>query len=110
VARIKRSLGVAHVLVSGPLDRPVSRAAVCAGSGGELIPDAVAADAQVFLTGEVRHHDALRAAEAGLSIVATLHSVSERCTLPSLEARLSALLPGVGFAISIADRDPFAFA
>ncbi|HEX3343054.1 MAG TPA: Nif3-like dinuclear metal center hexameric protein, partial [Polyangiaceae bacterium] len=43
VDRVKAALGVDHVLLGGPVDRTVSRAAVCAGSGGELLGDAVAA-------------------------------------------------------------------
>src|SRR5258708_15063434 len=62
VDRIKRALGLNHVLVAGPHDRDVSRAAVCAGSGGELVGDAIASGAQFLLTGELRHPHALRAA------------------------------------------------
>ncbi|MCL2448836.1 MAG: Nif3-like dinuclear metal center hexameric protein [Polyangiaceae bacterium] len=108
--RVKVALGLSHVLLAGPHDRVVSRAATCAGSGGDLIADAVAAGAEVLLTGEVRHHDALRATALGLSIVATRHSTSERCALPALERRLAALLPGVAIGRSAADRDPFVFA
>jgi putative NIF3 family GTP cyclohydrolase 1 type 2 len=61
------------------------------------------------LTGEVRHHDALRAAASRLSVIATRHSTSERCALPALESTLAALLPGVTVAQSAADRDPFVF-
>jgi dinuclear metal center YbgI/SA1388 family protein len=107
--RVKGALGVPHVLVAGALHRVVSRAATCAGSGGDFIPDALAAGAHVLLTGEVRHHDALRADAAGLSLIATRHSTSERCALPALEHRLAALLPGVAVVRSEADRDPFVF-
>jgi dinuclear metal center YbgI/SA1388 family protein len=67
VDRIKGALSARHVLVAGPIDRQVSRAAVCAGSGGDLVPDAIAAGAELLLTGELRHHDALRASAAGLT-------------------------------------------
>jgi dinuclear metal center YbgI/SA1388 family protein len=110
VERVKSALATRRVLVCGDLDGAVDRAAVCAGSGGDMIPEAVAAGAHVLLTGEVRHHDALRAAAAGLAIVATLHSVSERCVLPAVIARLAVLLPGVAFTASQSDRDPFVFA
>jgi dinuclear metal center YbgI/SA1388 family protein len=110
VASVKRALGVSHVLVSGSVDRTVSRGAVAAGSGGDLVPDALAQGAEVLLTGEVRHHDALRAQGAGLSIIALLHSVSERCALPALQLLLASALPDVAFVMSETDRDPFAFA
>jgi dinuclear metal center YbgI/SA1388 family protein len=110
VDRIKAALGVAHLLVAGPLDRTVGRVAVCAGSGGDLIEDAIAARADVLLTGEVRHHDALRATAAGLALVCTRHSTSERAALGALARRLGERLPGVDVALSARDRDPFDFA
>jgi putative NIF3 family GTP cyclohydrolase 1 type 2 len=109
VERVKKALGVAHVLVGGPVDRDVSRAAVCAGSGGDLLDDAIASRADLLLTGELRHHDALRAAEAGLTVVCTRHSTSERAALVPLQARLASLLPGIAVTRSERDRDPLAF-
>ena len=109
VDQVKSALAVEHVLAAGPLDREVRRVAVCAGSGGDLVDDALAARAELLLTGELRHHDALRAVENGLTIVCTRHSSSERAALLPLEARLSSLLPGVAVTRSVVDRDPFAF-
>ena len=56
----------------------------------------------------MRHHDAVKAAAAGLTVVCTLHSNSERVTLRHLKQRLAALLPELAFHLSQADRDPFA--
>jgi len=110
VERVKKALSVERVLVAGPLERVVSRAAVCAGSGADLMGDAIAAGAGLFLTGELRHHDALRAVEAGLAVVCTRHSTSERAALIALEHRLSERLPGIRVTRSAEDRDPFAIA
>lgn len=109
VERVKAALGAARVLVAGPLDRPVSRAAVCAGSGAELLDDAVVAGADLFLTGELRHHDALRAIASGMTVVCTLHSVSERRALAVLEQKLSERLAGIAVVRSASDQEPFAF-
>jgi dinuclear metal center YbgI/SA1388 family protein len=109
VDRIKAALGTSHVLVVGSLERRVSRAAVGAGSGGDLLPEVIDSGADLFLTGELRHHDALRAAAAGLAVVCALHSTSERLALRALEKRLADLLPGVPIARSGEDREPFAF-
>jgi dinuclear metal center YbgI/SA1388 family protein len=110
VERTKRALGVEHVLVAGPPEREVSRAAVCAGSGGELVADAAAAGAHVLVTGELRHHDALAASAAGVAVVCTRHSTSERIALAALETTLAERLPGVVVSRSREDRDPFVFA
>jgi dinuclear metal center YbgI/SA1388 family protein len=110
VERIKAALETPHVLVAGDLDREVTRAAVCAGSGGEMVGDAIRARVDLLLTGEVRHHDALRALEAGMAVLCTRHSTSERAALAVLRRRLAELLPHVTFACSREDREPFAFA
>ena len=110
VDRVKRALALGNVLVAGTTDRAISRAAVCAGSGGDLLPDAIDAGAQLFLTGEVRHHDALRAVAAGLTVMCTLHSASERAALEVLERRLAEGLAGVSIGRSRVDREPFVFA
>ncbi len=107
VARIKKELGLSYVLVAGPLDVPVTRVAVAAGAGGELLEDAVRAGADVFVTGEVRHHDALSAARRGVTVVATLHSNSERAAVRAYAARLASRLTDVVVATSVADVDPF---
>jgi len=107
VERIKGELGVKHVLVAGNRERIVSRVAVCAGSGGDFVPDAIDAKVDLLLTGELGHHDALRAVDGGLVVVCALHSASERPALAALAAALKARLTGVGVSISRADREPF---
>ena len=109
VDRVKRALGVDATLVAGPLDGLAERAAVCAGAGGDLLSAAIAERVDVFVTGELRHHDALRAAAAGITVIALRHSASERCALPAFAERIRAALPGIDVAISTADRDPFEF-
>jgi putative NIF3 family GTP cyclohydrolase 1 type 2 len=72
-----------------------------------MIHDVLRARVDLYLTGEVRHHDALRAASEGVTVVAALHSNSERVTLERLRARLTADCAGVRFVCSAQDRDPF---
>lgn len=107
IDRIKRELGVEAVLVAGPLEGTVSRAAVCAGAGRGLLDDAIAGKADLYLTGELPHHDALKAAAAGLTAVCVLHSNSERAALRRLKVQIEAAAPSLEVTISEADRDPF---
>jgi dinuclear metal center YbgI/SA1388 family protein len=104
---IKRELGLDRLLVAGPTDGVVERAACCAGACGNLLDDAIRQNADLYLTGEMRHHDALKAAAAGMTVVCTLHSHSERKVLPRLADRLRALLPDLQTHLSRRDADPF---
>jgi dinuclear metal center YbgI/SA1388 family protein len=117
IARVKRALGLPAVLVAGPTEGEVTRAAVCAGAGRGLLGEALAQRVDLFLTGELPHHDALRAAAAGVTVVSTLHSNSERAALSSLKARLKALIAAgaaahgaVEVRLSESDRDPYVVA
>ena len=105
--RINSGLQLEHLLIAGPMEGTVQRVATCAGACGELLDDALRQKADLYLTGEIRHHDAIKAARAGMTVVCTLHSNSERATLTRLKPRLESALPGLEVHLSRQDRDPF---
>ncbi len=74
---------------------------------GDLLDLAASRGAEFYLTGELKHHDALRAARLGMTVVCVLHSNSERAALARLKDRLVGKLPGMEVSLSEVDRDPF---
>ena len=104
---VKRELEIDHLLVAGDVTRVVKRAAVCAGACGNLLNDAISQKCDLYLTGEMRHHDALKATKAGMVVACTLHSNSERAVLKRLRDALGQRLPGLECRLSLRDRDPF---
>lgn len=106
VRRLKGLLGVKDVEVAAPPGaRRVRRVAVCVGAGGSLLREAD--DADVLVTGEMRHHDVLDARERGQAVVLAGHTQTERPYLPVYRKRLEALrLPGVRWQVSRSDRPP----
>ncbi|HEY8078874.1 MAG TPA: Nif3-like dinuclear metal center hexameric protein [Labilithrix sp.] len=109
IAGLKAAFALDRVMVAGPLDSPARRVAVAAGAGGELLEPAIRAGAELFVTGELRHHDALSAARRGVTTVATLHSNSERAGVRAFAARLATALAPLEVKTSLADADPFVF-
>lgn len=107
LAKVRSALAIDHLLVAGPMEGTVTRVAVGAGACGDLLDEVIASGAGLYVTGEMRHHDALRAASAGVTVACALHSNSERRTLSVLAGRLSSALPGLDVRLSSADRDPF---
>jgi len=114
VSRVKKQLGLSRVLVSSGdgwegHGKPhlVATAACAAGSCGDLYRAALAAGATFYLTGEMRHHDALASERAGMTVVCTGHSNSERIALKHVASRLRELLPSLKVVHSRRDRDPF---
>lgn len=109
VEQIRAALGIDAVLVAGSLEKDVTRVAVCAGAGGEFLRDAINAKADVYVTGELRHHDALKAKQRGMTLVCTRHSHSERLALARVAEYIAGDLTGVSAHVSVVDREPFEF-
>jgi dinuclear metal center YbgI/SA1388 family protein len=72
----------------GAPDRIVRRVAVLGGSGGSAVGDALAAGADVLITGDVRHHLALDAQELGLALLDAGHHATEVAAMPAFADRL----------------------
>lgn len=81
---------------SGGLIRTV---ALCGGSGGELIRDAVAAGADCYVTGEIRYHDYFEA--DGCMLVALGHYESEQYTMDLLLRYLKQALSDSGSSVPV---------
>lgn len=107
--KVKRAIGAKAVGIVGPQKRLVKMAAVCAGSCGKLVFDVIAAGADLYLTGELKHHQALAAQEAGLTCLCLTHTVSERFVLKKFSEQLQKELPKIKIQISKVDRDPFSW-
>ena len=107
VQRIKKATGAKAVGIVGQENRLIKKAAVCAGSCGAIINLVIGARVDLYLTGELKHHQALAAQEAGLTCLCLTHTVSERFMLKKLAGQLRKQLKGVSVIISRKDTDPF---
>lgn len=106
--RLKAGLGVGHVQVAATRAHdqgaPLRTVAVCAGAGGALLEGVH--DADLLVTGEMRHHDVLAHVARGSSVVLAGHSNTERGYLPRFAERLRSALPELSVLVSARDRDP----
>ncbi len=109
---VKKSLGAPMVRLTGDPQGSVSRAAVCAGSGGDFITTAHSMGADVLITGEVRYHAALSAAGLNISLIEAGHFwselpvISETARIVEEESRIR------GWSVSvmiIQGQDPFLY-
>jgi dinuclear metal center YbgI/SA1388 family protein len=109
--RVKKHLGVRDVRVAlpgGRAPRAVRRVAVAAGSGASVLRGV---PADVWVTGELSHHDALAATAAGAAVVTAGHSNTERGFLPVLRRRLlKEFTKGLAVRVARRDADPFVVA
>ncbi|XP_004529688.1 NIF3-like protein 1 [Ceratitis capitata] len=93
------SLGINHTL-----ETPITVVAVCAGSGGSVLKGF---EADLYITGEMSHHDLLDASHSNISVILCNHSNSERGFLRKFENKLYDMLKGdCEVTISQKDTDP----
>lgn len=112
VKLVKKHLGLEHVRLAvgegKTLDSKLETVAACAGSGGSVL-QGVAAD--LYLTGEMSHHDVLDATAEGRSVILCEHSNTERGFLKAIAPQLKELMEGkVQVVCSQVDRDPLVVA
>ncbi len=111
VNQIKETLSPPYLRVTGDIHMPVETVAICTGSGGSLIEDFINSDAQVFITGDVKYHEARRVEECSKGIIDVGHFVSERMVIDLLFERLSFVFTKTGLNIKILkykeEKDPF---
>ncbi len=82
--------------VYGDLGRTVRRVALCGGSGGSLVGDALGAGAELYLTGELGYHNGLAASEAGMTALAFGHRETEAPFVGHVASLLRERFPTLG--------------
>ncbi len=109
--KIKAEMGLPAVKLAGRPDLKVQRAAVCSGSGASLLPLFLAADAQVFISGDWRYHDARQVEACGRGLIDLGHFASEHIIVRDLARRLQDELDKAGLAVRVEacelEKDPF---
>jgi GTP cyclohydrolase I len=88
-------LGIAPRTLTPTRALAVQTVAVCGGAGAGLVPDALAAGADTLVTGDIRHHEFIAAAEQGFLLVDAGHHATENPGARELGRRLGQLLEGV---------------
>lgn len=85
IEKIKESLSVEDIRVFGQAKDNIEKVAVCGGSGGDFILDAYKMGAQVYLTGDIKYHQAQEAIDLGLILIDAGHFHTEKIILPKLK-------------------------
>ena len=114
ISRIKSHLNLKHVRLAAaqtdasqpenPLQSRVQTIALCAGSGASVLRGK---KADVYLTGEMSHHEVLDAVSRGVHVILCEHSNTERGFLTGFKKKLDLLLDEkVEVLVSLHDADP----
>ena len=90
--KIKNRLKLRYLKLSGDPALPVKKVAICSGSGSGLLADFFASGAQVFITGDLRYHDARNVEASNLGLIDIGHFASEQLIVDVLAEKLAGLM------------------
>ena len=92
--QVKKGLGAMNVRFVSGGEHPVKKVGLCSGSGAAFIERAAFMGCDAFVTGDVRYHDAQRAAALGIHVIDAGHFATEQPVVEILAAKLAEELDG----------------
>lgn len=82
--KVKEYLGLDAARTVGNLSAKVKKVALCTGAGFEFIDDAIKAGCDVFITADVRYHEAMTAVDKNIAVIDATHYATENIIVPVL--------------------------
>lgn len=105
VERVHEAFGPHPLRCSAMPSGTVTRIALCGGSGGEFIPDAVAAGAGAYITAEIRYHDMLDRGK-DIFLLDIGHFESETCAKDIFYRIITEKFPNFAVKYSQTEENP----
>jgi dinuclear metal center YbgI/SA1388 family protein len=109
--RVKEKLALPFIRVVGNLEMNVETVAVCTGSGSSLIKAFMTSGADVFVSGDLRYHDARDAEMAGKGLLDIGHFGSEHLMIEAMAEAMRQLLVAEGLSATVEacrmEKEPF---
>ncbi|HEY3418816.1 MAG TPA: Nif3-like dinuclear metal center hexameric protein, partial [Armatimonadota bacterium] len=106
LAQVRAVLHAERATLIGDAARPVNTVALCTGAGSDFLEYARGAGADLYLTGEVKHHVALLARQQGIAVIDAGHFPTERPVVDLLADYLTAHFPQLT-VVKAEENDPF---
>lgn len=107
---VKRALRQKAVRMVGTPGRKVRKVAVCAGSGGSLLPAVLSSRAQLYISGDIKFHEARTAQEENLSVLDVGHFGPEKHGMLRFGEKIAGRIREKGWDVAILhakEKDPF---
>ncbi|MDF2594570.1 MAG: NGG1p interacting factor 3 protein [Clostridia bacterium] len=104
IIKLKKIFGLSYVRVTPFKDKTVKRIAVCSGSGAEFIKRASHV-AEVYVTGDLKFHEAQEACALGLTVIDIGHYASEHIAMKFLAGEMNNRLKDLEIRYSLVDGE-----
>lgn len=106
VQRLQQVCGRTHLNCAGVLPSSIEHCALLTGSGAGMLDAARDAGAQVYITGDLKYHDAVRAVQLGICVVDATHFGTEQLFDIWVQRVLAQAAPEVQVLKGRSVRDP----
>ncbi len=108
---VKEKLALNHLRITGNMDMPIETIAVCTGSGGSLVDAFLRSNADAYVTGDIKYHEARLIEENSKALIDVGHFGSEFMAVELLHDKLSQAAQKKQLNIEIKkfkeEKDPF---
>lgn len=102
------NIGKKYITIIGDKNKIVGKVGICSGAGAEYIEPARQNGCDVFITGDVKYHDAVNASETGMCVIDAGHYGTERIFADAFINLMHAnQFADVDFIKSIVNINPF---
>lgn len=108
IAMLKDVFAIGQLRCNGRYDRPLRKVAVCGGSGAFLIPQAISAGADAFVTGEIGYHRFF-GYDGKMLLVEMGHYESEQYTVNLIQAFLNRSFPSLRTVVAEHGTNPIRY-
>lgn len=105
IERVKKACNSPIVRCTTPPEGTLTRIALCGGSGGSFIQEAIASGAQAYVTSDVRYHDFVDFASK-IFLIDIGHYESEKCTKDIFYHIVSKIFPNFALYYSEKEKNP----
>lgn len=83
--KVKEKLDASGLIIYGDSEKIIEKVAVCGGAGASFMEEVIEKDVDLFITADVKYHQACDAIEKGLIIIDPGHFASENHVIYKLE-------------------------
>jgi dinuclear metal center YbgI/SA1388 family protein len=99
--KVKDLLDIEYVNVVGQLKKQIRKIGVCSGSASDFIKKAYEAECDVYITGDVKYHDACDARDMGLAVIDAGHFATENIYMKHFYNNIRSLAANKNYEIKM---------
>lgn len=107
---IKRNLNINNMSYVGDPEKIIERVAICTGSGASLMKEAKIKGADLYITGDIKYHDAIDASEMDLALIDATHYSTEIISVNFLAKYIKKHFKSEFEVFELIEKNPFSYA